>query len=149
MRLFVFNILILTFNMCYSQVSYIDSSGVTCDGETVIHHKEVLKSYPAQFPGGDSALEIFVNNNKLNILYTGNFSIPFSMAIEVFIDKSGGVNKDSIILGHDEEELCPACALEARRLVKIMPPWIPAYRIKRGKKEFCSSRRTFDIPFFK
>lgn len=71
-----------------------------------------------RFPGGDSAMKAFIKKN-LNTSLGDRFGVHGSVNVSFYVDENGNI--DYIESTHLHSNL----DTEARRVVKIMPRWIP------------------------
>ena len=92
---------------------------------------------PAEFPGGVSAFNLFV---KENLKYPENArkeKIQGTCYLQFIVSKNGYVSNVRLKKGVPD---CPECDVEAIRLVKSMPKWIP------GKVKSKNVNSVFSLP---
>lgn len=78
---------------------------------------------PPSFPGGISALRIFLNENVEFPQVMYDKTINGNVHIKFIVDKKGNVSNVTIKKGIPN---CPECDQEGLRVVKKLPPFIPA-----------------------
>ncbi|MBC7555028.1 MAG: TonB family protein [Taibaiella sp.] len=83
----------------------------------------------AHFPGGDSVLNRYLKNNITYPIAARENGIQGRLRVRVMIDETGLISKPVIIRGLDAQ-----CDSEAIRLVRAMPPWVPATYKKKPTK---------------
>ena len=82
----------------------------------------------AQFPGGLVAQTKFISDNFIYPTIAKENGIVGTCYVSFEIDTIGHINKIKIVKGVPN---CPECDEEAKRLISIMPNWIPAILNKR------------------
>lgn len=70
-----------------------------------------------KFTGGQSALKRFID---INLKWPGEFDGQGTVLTSFIITKDGSVKNIKI-----EKELCNECNIEAIRIIKLLPKWIP------------------------
>lgn len=95
---------------------------VNCQNRAgVVDEVDVL----AQFPGGNIELTNFINKNfeweQGQLTYEGKVFVSF------IVKSDGKINNIKV-----EKALCETCDAEAKRIVEIMPDWIPAKKDNRN-----------------
>ena len=77
----------------------------------------------AQFVGGHAEMKKFIEMNINYPPYDGGLYCEQKVYLQFIILKDGSIPEVKIIRGAND---CDECDKEAIRLVKSMPPWIPA-----------------------
>ncbi len=77
----------------------------------------------SQFPGGDSMWLIFVKQNFNYPTRCLEEGISGSAQLKFIVDLRGRISSIMVL---EENNSCPEFAVEAIRLLKTSPPWIPA-----------------------
>jgi outer membrane biosynthesis protein TonB len=78
-------------------------------------------SRPAQFPGGDAALEQYLQQNKATPAEVKQRDLKGRVTVRFVLKPDGRIGATEII-----NSLCPSCDDEALRLVRGFPRWQPA-----------------------
>jgi protein TonB len=81
----------------------------------------ILEKVP-QFPGGDAAIQAYINKNQRYPVYPLVQGIQGSAMVSFKVNEKGIVEDVMIVTG-----IHPELDMEAVRLVKSMPGWTPAY----------------------
>ena len=89
-----------------------------------IYSQGVRNDSVAQFYGGKKKLNMYFKENMK--WKQGQFTVEGKVYISFIVSKNGNINQVKII-----RSLCSTCDIEAIRLIKNMPNWIPAK--KNGK----------------
>ncbi|GAB3878468.1 hypothetical protein GCM10028824_40460 [Hymenobacter segetis] len=76
---------------------------------------------PAQFPGGDAALEQYLQKNKATPPEVKQRDLKGRVVVRFVLKPDGRVGASEVI-----NSLCPSCDDEALRLVRGFPRWQPA-----------------------
>jgi outer membrane biosynthesis protein TonB len=76
---------------------------------------------PAQFPGGDAALEQYLQKNKATPAEVKQRDLKGRVMVRFVLKPDGRIGASEVI-----NPLCPACDDEALRLVRGFPRWQPA-----------------------
>lgn len=81
---------------------------------------------PAEFPGGASAMNLFLGNNLKYPKTAKKANVTGKVYTKFLVEKDGSISEVQIVksLGH-------GCDEEAVRVIKSMPTWKPAHQ--RGK----------------
>jgi protein TonB len=99
----------------------------------------------AEFPGGNDGWRNFLVNN-LRIDSIADFinvpdslkSISHSVILKFIVSKDGSLKEIGI-----EKSTNPYCAMEAVRVMKLSPKWIPAYQNRRTVNAYRRQPFTF------
>ncbi|MFT3992881.1 MAG: TonB family protein [Dysgonomonas sp.] len=95
-------------------------------------HKVIVEEKPVQekpfvtveqmpsFPGGESEMHKFINDNLKYPVVAQETGIQGRVTIRFVVTKTGAISDVTVIRGID-----PSCDKEAVRVVKAMPNWIP------------------------
>ncbi len=76
---------------------------------------------PAQFPGGDAALEQYLQQHKVTPDEVKQRDLKGRVAVRFVLKADGRIGATEVI-----NSLCPSCDDEALRLVRSFPRWQPA-----------------------
>lgn len=87
---------------------------------------------PPQFPGGLIAQQKFINDNFIYPTKAKENGIEGSCYVSFVIDTLGKINNIKVVRGIKN---CTECDDEAKRLISIMPNWIPS--MVNGKPKEC------------
>jgi TonB family protein len=102
-----------------------DKMHVYMDGDKRVDPKDM---HPAQYPGGDQALIKFLSENIKYPDEARKNGIEAEFKIGVMISSDGSV--DNIQYETDAPDILEE---EARRVIGLMPKWLPGYHKKTGK----------------
>ncbi len=107
-------------------------------------HKSPFESeiaeVPAEFPGGSEALKKFITEHIQLPKAIMELGVEGKCYVQFVVKSTGEISDVLVVKGIVE---CPDCSLEASRLVKEMPHWIPG---KTAGKDV-SSRMVLPIDF--
>lgn len=103
-----FALLTFMFNSCFAQST-----------AKIINQQSV--SFVATYDGGDTALQNFISENLKYPQDAKDNKIEGNVIIEFIVDKDGSIRNIQFIKG-----VCKSIDLEAKRLVKMFPNFIPA-----------------------
>ena len=87
---------------------------------------------PPQFPGGLIAQQKFINDNFIYPIKAQESGIEGNCYVSFVIDTLGRINNIKVVKGIKN---CTECDDEAKRLISIMPNWIPS--TINGKAKEC------------
>ena len=87
---------------------------------------------PPQFPGGLIAQQKFINDNFIYPIKAKENGIEGICYVSFVIDTLGQINNVKVIKGIKN---CTECDDEAKRLISIMPKWVPS--MVNGKHKEC------------
>ncbi|WP_426058360.1 energy transducer TonB [Hymenobacter sp. B1770] len=76
---------------------------------------------PAQFPGGEAALEQYLQKNRATPAEVKLRDLKGHVAVRFVIKSDGRIGASEVVT-----PLCPSCDEEALRLVRSLPRWQPA-----------------------
>lgn len=110
--------------ICFLQVSNpnVDSSGMIYTYDT-----EPL------FPGGRDGLLKFIRSNFIPPVEMLELNQSGQVIVRFIVEKDGSVTHPVIEKSFRE---CPACDLEALRLVKVMPNWTPVFDKNKAVRSY-------------
>jgi protein TonB len=78
---------------------------------------------PAEFPGGSAAMVKFIQDNLVYPERAKKAKIGGKCFLKFVVNKQGGIEQVEVLKGVND---CSECDEEAKRVIKIMPQWIPA-----------------------
>ncbi len=101
------------------------SDNNTTPPDNLVQVKDVFMNppIPAEFPGGDEALQTYIKHNKKYPKEAKTNNIKGYVHLFYIIEQDGSIGNIKVMKG-----LSDGCTEEAIRLVKEMPKWKPAYR---------------------
>lgn len=82
----------------------------------------------AEFPGGMRALIQYINENLIHPVKVLRENAAGRTAIRFIVEKDGSISTISVLKGISN---CTECDVAAKKVIKDMPKWTPAYKFKR------------------
>jgi len=153
MRIYIYFIIIFFFTSCHpipigKQANDNNKQVVaSCEGEHILRASPKTR-FHAEFPGGDSELEKFIKTSERPQELSAEANNPLIMNVGILINKEGKIDTNNISIGGAYRPLCGGCISEAKRLIDIMPDWIPAYDLdSTGRKTFIDDEIIIEITF--
>ncbi len=127
---FVFLNVHQSFGQTDSSAAKIDSSNIKIDKDVLVFAEQV-----PEFPGGEDALILFIQNNVKYPLYAIENKIEGTVIVQFVVEEDGSIGPIEITKG-----IKGGCDEEAIRIVKSMPKWKP------GKQAGKTVRVWYTIP---
>lgn len=113
----------------YETIFKPDNNGIYYNTET-----------PVEFPGGDEALEAFIKKNLIIPDRIKNNKLQGKVILKFIINEDGSITDLKMLHGMPD---CMQCGVEAVKMAKLMPSWIPG--TVKGKPVKC--QWTLDVKF--
>lgn len=85
----------------------------------------------AEFPGGIRALIQYIDENLIHPVKVLSENAAGRTAIRFVIKKDGSISNVSVVKGMPN---CKECDEEAKKVIKNMPKWTPAYKFTQTKQ---------------
>jgi TonB family protein len=89
------------------------------------------KIRPADFPGGMVKFYSYIKKKMKYPKDAKRNNIKGKVYVEFVVDKEGKVKQETVTV---RNELCPSCDVEAMRLIKGSPAWIPGVNLDTNEK---------------
>ncbi len=124
-----------------SDTTYVIKMNDTCgniDTNQLFTHIIKIEEEPAEFPGGEDALQVFIQKNIQYPIIAKNHGIEGKVYVTLTIDERGGVEDISFM-----NSIGGGCEEEVTRVLRKMPLWKP--KKKAGNE--VKSERTFSFTF--
>lgn len=109
------------------------------------HEKEdvfTIVEEPASFPGGIEAMKIFISKNLRYPEKMKEAAVQGKVYLKFIVSESGELSDVKVLRGLPD---CPECDMEAIRVVKAMPKWVPGKNNGKAVKSYYNLPVSFKL----
>jgi len=125
-----------TQRLAFTQEDTLQTSTDTLEIADTLHPTHLIKDIPAQFPGGDDALNKYIRTHLSYPLIAQQQGIEGRIVASIEVDEEGQITHIEVL-----NDIGGGCATEVYRMLSTMPVWIP--QRKAGKNVASQTHFTF------